>query len=456
MDIRVRMYRQGLGDCFLISFCAAGCKQHMMIDCGVLTGTQGGEANIIRAVEDILAVTGGKIDVLVITHEHWDHVSGFVQAREQLSGASIGEIWLAWTEKDSHPVAIQLREHRKKAKAGVEAARARLKQAKSLAATQSTKFLEELALFDGEPLAANARRTTADAMSWVREHESAGIKCLQPGGKAFEPAAIPGIRVYVLGPPENVTQSRKDRPSKRNPEVYQLASGANPGLLAALQFPSNHRFATSPFDSSFQLGAAQQTASHWLREHYEVADTWRRIDDDWLGSSETLALQLDSDTNNTSLVLAIENIATGQILLFPGDAQVGNWLSWHDHAWTYERPNGVVVKRTIGDILASTVLYKVAHHASHNATLNAKGLELMTHPDLVALIPVDAVKASRLEWEMPFDPLLERLQEKTGGRVIRSDTGVPAARPAGVPERTWREFTQRVITTELYVEYQLA
>ena len=43
-----------------------------------------------------------------------------------------------------------------------------------------------------------------------------------------------------------------------------------------------------------------------------------------------LALQLDSDTNNTSLVLAIELIASGRVLLFPGDAQVGNWLSWHE------------------------------------------------------------------------------------------------------------------------------
>ena len=43
-----------------------------------------------------------------------------------------------------------------------------------------------------------------------------------------------------------------------------------------------------------------------------------------------LALQLDSVTNNTSLVLAIERIADGKVLLFPADAQEGNWLSWHD------------------------------------------------------------------------------------------------------------------------------
>jgi hypothetical protein len=48
-----------------------------------------------------------------------------------------------------------------------------------------------------------------------------------------------------------------------------------------------------------------------------------------LGLAGRLALQLDSDTNNTSLVLAFELGKSGRVLLFPGDAQVGNWLSWH-------------------------------------------------------------------------------------------------------------------------------
>ena len=67
------------------------------------------------------------------------------------------------------------------------------------------------------------------------------------------------------------------------------------------------------------------------------------------------------------------------MLLFPADAQIGNWLSWQslppgtaaDDAWI-----------TADDLLARTVLYKVGHHGSHNATLKERGLELMTS-DLV-------------------------------------------------------------------------
>ena len=32
----------------------------------------------MRSSADIEAETGGRIDVLVVTHEHWDHVSGFL------------------------------------------------------------------------------------------------------------------------------------------------------------------------------------------------------------------------------------------------------------------------------------------------------------------------------------------------------------------------------------------
>jgi len=39
-----------------------------------------------------------------------------------------------------------------------------------------------------------------------------------------------------------------------------------------------------------------------------------------------MALQLDNDTNNTSVALAIEFTDSGKVLLFPADAQVGSWL----------------------------------------------------------------------------------------------------------------------------------
>jgi hypothetical protein len=85
-------------------------------------------------------------------------------------------------------------------------------------------------------------------------------------------------------------------------------------------------------------------------------DEWRRIDSAWLDGSSELALALDSATNNTSLVLAIE-FPNGNVLLFVADAQVGNWLSWQNLKWTVD---GREV--TGPDILRRTVFYKVGHH----------------------------------------------------------------------------------------------
>src|SRR6516165_990817 len=79
---RVRMYRQGLGDCFLMALPRAGAGPlYVLIDCGVLLGTKDAAERMTRVAEDIAATSGGRLDVVIATHEHWDHLSGFIQAR---------------------------------------------------------------------------------------------------------------------------------------------------------------------------------------------------------------------------------------------------------------------------------------------------------------------------------------------------------------------------------------
>ena len=86
--VQVRMYRQGLGDCFLITVPrAAGPPFHMMIDCGVILGTENPSEIMGKVVRDIVATTNGRVDVVVATHEHWDHISGFLQAKDAVRGA---------------------------------------------------------------------------------------------------------------------------------------------------------------------------------------------------------------------------------------------------------------------------------------------------------------------------------------------------------------------------------
>ena len=144
-----------------------------------------------------------------------------------------------------------------------------------------------------------------------------------------------------------------------------------------------------------------------------------------LGVADDLALALQSATNNTSLVLAIEFVG-GDVLLFAGDAQVGNWLSWQDLKWP---------DMTGPDLLARMVFYKVGHHGSHNATLREKGLEMMTKLR-IAVIPVDQKVAIKMRWgAMPLESLVAALSnvrygskaalskqtERNNGQTLRTD-----------------------------------
>jgi hypothetical protein len=215
-----------------------------------------------------------------------------------------------------------------------------------------------------------------------------------------------------------------------------------------------------PFDPRFRIEACDPTkCEERFSSYYSKDDDWRRIDADWLGGGSDFALQLDSYTNNTSLVLAIELVEDGRVLLFPADAQVGNWMSWDDVKFKDKNDNDVDM--TSGKLLGRTVFYKVGHHSSHNATVNTRGLELMDREDLVAMIPVDRKVAMKKKppWQMPAKALYTRLIEKTKGRVVRSDVGWPDDddRPSSISKSEWDEArNESGITIEkLYIDYEL-
>ncbi len=320
---------------------------------------------------------------------------------------------------------------------------------------------------------ASSRRGTAGALEAVQTYAQATPRYLRPTDPPIVLETVPGIRVYVLGPPQDEKLIKKSRPSSAHPEVYEAAFGLNPGsafLAAVLDDQAAEEWGFDdlqelgqPFDRRYRIPLQEAEQLPFFKERYwgqaHEADyrdqSWRRIDADWLRSAVDLALKLDSDTNNTSLVLALEIIASGEVLLFPGDAQVGNWLSWGALRWTLH--DGTVV--TGDDLLSRTVLYKVGHHGSHNATLREKGLERMVHEDLVALVPVDHAMAAKKGWgKIPFQPLLDRLAEKTRGRVLRADAPEKLQdqkAPANVPAATWKRFQESVEEEALYFEVRV-
>lgn len=124
------MYRQGLGDCFLVTIPRNNGKPfYAVIDCGVILGTKDAGTIMTDVVEHIIQTTGGYVDLVAATHEHWDHISGFGQAKEiwtDKSRLTIGEVWLSWAEDRNNALAQKLRGERQALKIALQAAASRM------------------------------------------------------------------------------------------------------------------------------------------------------------------------------------------------------------------------------------------------------------------------------------------------------------------------------------------
>ncbi|UDF34092.1 UNVERIFIED_ORG: hypothetical protein LHJ69_16040 [Shinella sp. XGS7] len=417
---RIRTYRHGLGDCHLVTlFGKNKATYKILIDCGVILGTPDAKALMTRVMDDVRDASGGRVDLLVATHEHWDHVSGFAQAAESFSKLEVGEVWMAWTEDPKDDQARELLAAKGNALAALRGASLHLNT--GLGATEPALF-ESLAEFFGMA----AGPTTKDALEAVRARAgNGGPRYCDPSDA---PVELPGVgaRIYVLGPPRDMALLKRVNPRKGKDESYDDALKAfGASVEPALKGGDDQ----APFAAIDGLPLNDASKFEFFRHHYFDGPGWRRIDSDWMLAADELALALDNMTNNTSLVLAIELVGK-DVLLFAADAQVGNWLSWPDHKWTV---NGKQV--TGEDLLRRTTVYKVGHHGSHNATLKARGLELMDSLQ-VAVIPVDHDMALKKKWgAMPLVGLIDALDAKTGskGVVARTDQDLPkGARAAGV------------------------
>ncbi len=406
---RVRMYRQGVGDCLLVSLPRSSGDGlfHIMIDCGVLLGTPDQRGWMQRIVADIAETTGGKVDLLAVTHEHWDHLSGFLDAADELAAIEFGQVWMSWAENPDDEQAQALEAARAQAIRALRLAEARLGLA---GAPEAQPVADLMSLFGSRG------RSTRDALDAARRLAPAGgPRYLEPGETV--PLDDAAARVHVLGPPRDETLLRRSNP--RRGEGYGFAPGFALDEALALM---DEEAPDGPFAARWGIPLALARSQSFFRRAIDSpGQEWRRIDLAWLDGALDLALRLDRDTNNSSLVLAFE-LAEGDVLLFAADAQVGNWRSWQALEF-----DGGAGRLSGPDLLARTVLYKVGHHGSHNATLRAQGLEQMTRLK-TALLPVDEAVARARNWtRIPLPELLEALDAQTEGRVLRADAPAPAA-----------------------------
>jgi len=423
------MYRHGFGDCFLVTLPRSGEEgyYYILIDCGVILGTSDADAKMTAVLEDVASVSNSCIDLLIATHQHWDHLSGFIQAEKAFDDLKVENIWMAWTENPEDSLAKELAGERDAALNALRLSGSRMLVSGDL---EGADEVGGFASFFGTLGGAS----TQDALEKLRKKD-VPIRYCYPND---EPVSLksPDVRLYVLGPPHDAKLIRQTLDTKRDPETYGIrAQMLGADVMQAISAIKP----LSPFSTlhAIPMEIARNTAFFKARYFGTNAsgDEWRRIDSAWLEGSSELALALDSATNNTSLVLAIE-FPAGDVLLFVADAQVGNWLSWQELKWTM---NGRVV--TAPDLLRRAIFYKVGHHGSHNATLRKKGLEQMDNLEF-AVIPVNHAMALKKRWgKMPLPELVVALGEKAKKAVLRSDEDPKEPIAGVVVEKLFFEIT---------------
>jgi hypothetical protein len=466
-QIKMRLYGQGLGDCFLLAFHRKDDPEnpcYLVIDCGVAKSTPDKDLRIKKVVEDIHDATGGHIDILVITHQHYDHISGFLDAGPEWKKIKVDALYLPWTE-----AAAATGEHGGTAdfrRVLDEAAKRALEKAAETGIVDAQPGFRAQADFLGVTLGADGEggdlAPMDDAMAFARGLCPGNIRYFEPGDVFCLPRT--DFHGYVLGPPlpdkidakkkkyiellvdgtEGVMYSyaplgmKVDEGKPGGDTAFALSDDRGlpamaSALLAADSFHREGDEGFCPFAPEIRLDWDNAMAAPFFQEHYGETEPlgaeggWRRIDSDWLAGASTLALRAGSFTNNVSLVLAFDMPGSDKMLLFPGDAQVGNWLSWHTiEGWRFHdsvpaKPPAANDDQTLMENLLSRIaFYKVGHHGSHNATIKDKGLEAMTRPDLVAFLPVSVPVAQDLMGycPMPFYPVVRAIRTKTNGRVF--------------------------------------
>lgn len=446
--IRIRMYHTGsVGDCFLLLFEKSGTVTFsMLIDCG---GFMTKKEAITKCVEDIRGnIVDNTLDLVVVTHEHLDHVSGFNQAKTVFDKIKFKQVWMSWAENEADPLAKKLfKEKGKKLKALKDVVKDNLQQItqqlnapyrqvgfKRSLKMRKENFSKALALLEfeeGEMKGAKKSLKISDAMKYVKGKCVATPKSKmfkKPGEVYKDLKGAEGVKFHILGPPYH-SDLHGIKDDMDHDQMYSLAArlglGMNDFNFNAIASRNDAEIPlVSPFHKKYHMD--DKETRKFNRTLYNIRhNKWRQIEYDWLDEAGELSIALTDYVNNTSLAMAIEIESTGQVLLFPADAQSGNWKSWHDKEVSDElMANGGSDTATL---LKKTIFYKVGHHGSHNGTASGKGMEMMEEKKIIAFMPLVQDKVPEA-WggskNFPAKKLYKKIIEKTKGAVIRTDLGL--------------------------------
>jgi beta-lactamase superfamily II metal-dependent hydrolase len=390
--LRVRMYRVGFGDFFLLTVSTAKGDKHILIDCGVHAVDLG---SIQAAVAQMAADCGKQLALVIMTHRHADHISGFAKCSDVFSQITVDRVWMPWFEDPTNPVATKFQTN-------LTALAGQLSLRLAARGDRSAAMMDNITGGMGAA-GGSGNQKALDVL-----HNGFKNKPAHDFYKAGDPANLPqdlvdaGLTAQLLGPPGDTKL------------IAQMTNTADQYLAEAMQDDDEP---AKTFLKAFQANIYPDHAFKFF-----AADKVKALIDgvrpDVLAARAQAA---DKTLNNQSLVILFS--FGGKNLLFAGDAQWGNWENFL-YGGAFGTPGHTQMTKQATDILNSIDFYKVGHHGSRNAT------------------PKDAVAAMRHGCvgmcstqigaynEVPREPLLQALRGRMDGQLARSDQVGVAQKPA--------------------------
>ncbi|MEA2341899.1 MAG: hypothetical protein QOF63_68, partial [Thermoanaerobaculia bacterium] len=468
-ELRIRMYRVGFGDFFLVTVPSADGPQHIVIDCGVTPGkTKNGDIGTIKdAVAHMAEETGKKLALIIVTHRHQDHIIGFSRSADIFKDFKVGAVWMSFWETEYDPkekkkslasdfqdeltaLALNLQQHAALAGAGdpdIEEVKAMLQNATGV----------DQASFAAAGGAASGKKpgkgggTNAASLTFLKTGLGVDPQYYAKGDKPAMPKVLrdAGLSAEILGPPPaDAFDFMKLMDLKKG--VGQFLGEAGDG--------SGGKF--DPFGTTWHAKAADYQPSafrEWLRTSKNAPSAAmekaiKAAQPDLLFTATTT---LDKFLNNQSLVVLFT--FDEKKLLFAGDAQGGNWEYWMFGGTSDNAPSVDNIDKDSKAILSHLDFYKVGHHGSTNAT-PVSAVETMGG-DFASMCSTQEDSFGTVEnnSEVPRIPLLNALSKKT--TLVRSDqfpvtvTGnaVPAVK--GSPKKLPSPARGRFEQGPIYIDY---
>lgn len=387
VKIELVSYNVYFGDCFLLLVhYDDGSQRSVLIDFGSTGkgkpehGAEFDEADerfadstggrLLRVAEDIKARTLGKLNVVVATHRHKDHIYGFglKKAGQMILDLDPDTVIQPWTEDPADNRDLTKKIHSMDAEAFRADSRKNFAQVLNNM-QQVAEVIETEARhlgnkeFFSRTIDTTLRNRIIFAADDNKKIKNLGaVKNLQKmrdphyvhfGYDQVDWASIlPGVKVHILGPPL-LEDYPKITTATNTSDEFWIRMGMNSffwGVLAANTSVSpDGTLSRRPiFSKEKEIPNNKRPANlRWFI---------RRLRNVRAEQLLGIVRFVDRALNNTSVILLFE--VGDQKLLFPGDAQIENWQFLLDAA--NKDPH-------LKSLLEKTTVYKVGHHGSRNA-----------------------------------------------------------------------------------------